>query len=168
MLRLKRHYLFTWLHLSLLKPKCKTVCGALHGDTKLKKITKSSNQFKQASKCGGGGVTDMGIGVGELLKENPAWNPASLRMGSDSYLKKKDLHKDCLEMWQRFPLDLLVCFVLSKFQRSASLPTVELVKGHLQSGRLSQQLFKEAFIWVMLSNSAPWPCYQWASNWSER
>lgn len=98
---------------------------------------------------------DIGIGVGELLKENPAWGPSSLRMGSDSYFKKKNLDKDCLEMWQRFPLYLLVCFVLSKFQRSASLPAVEEVKGHLQLGRVSQQLYKEASVWASLSNSAP-------------
>lgn len=58
-------------------------------------------------------------------------------------------------MWQRFPLYLLVCFVLSKFQRLASLPAVEEVKGHLQLGRVSQQLCKEVSVWASLSNSAP-------------
>lgn len=47
-------------------------CVELVTVTQYKEKTKSSNQLKQASKSGVGEVMDIGIGVGELLKENPA------------------------------------------------------------------------------------------------
>lgn len=137
--------------------------GALHSNSRLKKKTRSANQFRGGVK-GADSHWDWAWAWGQtkshtrLKESHPGVSPL-LQCSCHYYFLKKCLHKDCLEIWQRFPLDLLMYFVLGKFQRSASLPTVEQTKGHLQSGRVNSSS-REHLPRQYLIALSPWPCCQ--------